>query len=166
LHYHVVPGDLVSRSRTDDDKRRSLRRDRALNPQPQAVTDAAFRSGNAFFDAHDLVQAKYEMLRRVRQDGQTVSHAAAAFGLSRPSFYVAQALFERGGLPALVPRSPGPKRAHKLSAEVVDFLEHTLERDPALRAPQLARLVQEQFSLVVHPRSVERALARRRKKGL
>jgi len=142
-----------------------LQRDRALNPRPQAVTDPAFRSGNAFFDAHDLVQVKYEMLRRVRQEGQAVSHAAAAFGLSRPSFYMAQALFARGGLPALVRRPPGPKRAHKLTAEVVAFLEQALARDAALRAAQLAELLREQFSLVVHPRSIERALARRRKKG-
>lgn len=149
-----------------DDQRAALRRDRALNPEPQAVTDPVFRSGNPFFDARDLVQIKYEMLRRVRQEGQQVNRAAAAFGLSRPSFYMAQTLFERGGLPALVPRSPGPKRAHKLSTEVVDFLEQALEHDPSLRAAQLGQLVQEQFSLVVHPRSVERALERRRKKGL
>ena len=149
-----------------DDKRAALRRDRALNPEPQAVTDPVFRSGNPFFDARDLVQVKYEMLRRVRQEGQQVTRSAAAFGLSRPSFYLAQTLFERGGLPGLVPRSPGPRRAHKLSTEVVDFLERALAHDPSLRAAQLGQRVQEQFSLVVHPRSVERALERRRKKGL
>jgi len=117
-------------------------------------------------DRLDLVQVKYEMLRRVRQEEQPVSQAAAAFGLSRPSFYAARSLFERGGLPALVRQSPGPKRAHKLSADVVDFLDRALAEDPSSRAPQLAQLLQQNFSLVVHPRSIERALERRRKKGL
>jgi len=156
----------VSRSRPEDPKRAALRRHRCLNPQPQAVTDPAFRSGNPFFDARDLVQVKYEMLRRVRQEGQPVSQAAAGFGLSRPSFYTARSRFEGGGLPALVAQSPGPRRAHKLSAELVDFLERALAEDPSLRAPQLVQRLQEHFSLVVHPRSVERALERRRKRGL
>jgi hypothetical protein len=33
----------------------------------------------------DLVQVKYEMLRRVRVDGHSVSQSATGFGLSRPS---------------------------------------------------------------------------------
>ena len=60
-----------------DDKPAALRRAHAFNPRSQTVTDAAFTSGTAFFDARDLVQVKYEMLRRVREDGQTVSRAAA-----------------------------------------------------------------------------------------
>ena len=39
------------------------------------------------------MQVKYEMLRRVREDGQRVSEASATFGFSRPSFYEAQAAF-------------------------------------------------------------------------
>ncbi len=156
----------MSRFRPEDPKLVALRRHRSLHPHPEAVTDPAFQSANPFFDARDLVQVKYEMLRRVRQEGQPVSQAAAAFGLSRPSFYAARALFEGGGLPALVAQAPGPKGAHKLSAAVVDFLERALAEDPTLRAPQLAQRLQEHFSLMVHPRSVERALARRRKRGL
>jgi hypothetical protein len=72
------------------------------------VADPAFNSGNPFFDARDLVQVKYEMLRRVRQEGRRVTKSAAAFGFSRPSFYEAQASFEIGGLPGLLPQRPGP----------------------------------------------------------
>ncbi len=35
---------------------------------------------------YDVVQVKYEMLRRVRLDARRVSDAAADFGFSRPSF--------------------------------------------------------------------------------
>lgn len=144
------------------EKAAALRRHHALNPRAQAVTDPAF-STNPFFDARDLVQVKYEMLRRVRQDGEPVSHAAAAFGFSRPSYYQAQATFERAGLAGLVPRRPGPKHAHKLSDEIVAVLEQALAEDAALNSAQLARLVEERFGLRVHRRSVERALARRKK---
>jgi len=146
-------------------KAQALRRYHALNPRAQAVTDPVFTSENPFFDARDIVQVKYEMLRRVRQEGVPVSQAAATFGFSRPSFYQAQALFEQAGLPGLMPQRPGPKRAHKLSEQVVDVLEEALAESPALNSAQLAGLLEERFGLRVHRRSVERALARRRKKG-
>lgn len=147
----------------DADKTAALRRYHALNPRPQAVTDPAFRSGDPFFDRNDLVQVKYEMLRRVREEGLQVSRAAATFGFSRPSFYEAQAVFERAGLPGLVPQRPGPRRAHKLSETVVDFLESSLADDPSLNSAGLARLVKERFDVTVHRRSVERALERRKR---
>lgn len=156
----------MSRPSPGDGKFVALRLHHALNSKAEAVSDPAFHSGNPFFDARDLVQVKYEMLRRARQEGQPVSQAAAAFGFSRPSFYAAQALYDQAGLPGLVPQRPGPKRAHKLSEEVVDFLEQALAEDPKLRAAQLAGLLQQRFSVAVHPRSVERALERRRKRGV
>ena len=152
---------MKRRSSADDAKVSALRDHRALNPKPNTVHDPAFVSGNSFFDARDLVQVKYEMLRRVRQEGQRATQAAASFGLSRPSFYVAQQQFEREGLPGLVRERPGPRRAHKLSEEVVDFIERTLSAEPA---PRLAQLVRGRFGLTVHARSIERALERRRKK--
>jgi transposase len=148
-----------------ESKESALRRHHALNPRPQTVGDPTFTSGNAFFDARDLVQVKYEMLRRVREDGQPVSQAAADFGFSRPSFYQAQPVFDAEGLPGLIPQRPGPKRAHKLSEEVVDRLDAALMANASLNSAQLAQLVEKEFSLRVHRRSVERALSRRRKKG-
>ncbi len=149
----------------EDPKVGALRAERSLNPHPESVTDDRF-SASDFFDARDLVQVKYEMLRRVREEGQQVSQASAAFGLSRPSFYEARAAFAASGLPGLVPQRPGPRRAHKLSDPVVDALELALAEDPALSSNALAGMVEERFGLRVHPRSVERALGRRRKGGL
>ena len=148
-----------------EEKIATLRRQHALNPRPQAVTDPTFTAGNPFFDPNDLVQVKYEMLRRVRQEGQRVSQSAAAFGFSRPSYYEAHGVFEEGGLPALIPQRPGPRRAHKLSEEVVDFLEQALAEKTSLNSAGLAQLVEEKFGLGVHRRSIERALGRRRKRG-
>jgi transposase len=68
-------------------------------------------------------------------------------------------------LPGLVPQRPGPKRAHKLSEEVVDRLERALVAEPSLNSAQLAQRLEDELGLRVHRRSVERALGRRRKKG-
>jgi transposase len=145
--------------RRQDPKVEALRAERSLNPRPEAVTDEGFRSSE-FFDARDLVQVKYEMVRRVRVDGEPVSRSVAAFGFSRPSFYEAAGALDTGGLAALVPARPGPRRAHKLSEEVVAFVRQRLESDPSLRSADLVEAIAERFGLRVHPRSVERALAR------
>jgi transposase len=150
----------VSGRRPEDPKVAALREARALNPRPEAVTDEAFLA-EEFLDARDLVQVKYEMVRRVRAEGQPVSAAAAAFGFSRPSWYAAAEALEREGLPGLLAERPGPRRAHKLTGEIVDFLEQALRDDPSLRSAGLAGMVTGRFGITVHPRSVERALARR-----
>jgi transposase len=149
--------------RKRDPKTDILRKQGCLHPHPEKVTDELFASGE-FFDARDLVQVKYEMLRRVRVDGRPVSGSAARFGLSRPSFYQAQGAFEQGGLTALLPKKPGPRRAHKLSAEVVAALQEALAEQPKLRPEDLVRLVKKRFGISVHRRSIERALARQEKK--
>ena len=143
----------------DDPKVAALRDTRSLNPRPEAVIDESF-SSSEFMDARDLVQVKYEMVRRVRVDGEPVAGTAAAFGFSRPSFYAAQAALDEGGLPGLVPQRPGPRRAHKLSAEVLAFCRERLAADTELRPKDLVAQIAERFGVDVHPRSIERALAR------
>ncbi len=115
----------MARRRSEDPKVAALREGRALNPRPEAVADEAF-AAEEFLDARDLVQVKYEMVRRVRVEGTPVSAAAASFGLSRPSWYAAAAALDQG-------------------------------------AAELAGRVRESFGVVVHPRSVERALERARR---
>ena len=146
-------------ARRQDPKVEALRAQRSLNPRPEGVTDEEFASSE-FFDARDVVQVKYEMVRRVRVDGDPVTRSASAFGFSRPSFYEAAAALEAGGLAGLVPGRPGPRRAHKLTEEVVAFARQRLEIDPSLRSGDLVEAIADRFGLRVHPRSVERALAR------
>jgi transposase len=145
--------------RRQDPKEEALRAARALNPRPEAVADAGF-AASEFFDPRDLVQVRYEMVRRVRVEGESVSVSAGDFGFSRPSWYSAAAAIDEGGLPALLRVRPGPRRAHKLSSEIVTFLTGALDADPGLRAGELASRVEESFGVAVHPRSIERALER------
>ncbi len=149
--------------RRPDPKAQSLRQRGCLHPHPEQVTDELF-AASEFFDPRDLLQVKYEMLRRVLVDGHSVSQSAAGFGLSRPSYYQAQKAYESGGLPALLPKKPGPRRAHKLSEEVLEVLRAALATEPALSSQALAQLVEERFGLSVHRRSIERALAPQEKK--
>ncbi|MET8518111.1 helix-turn-helix domain containing protein [Streptomyces sp. NPDC005077] len=133
---------------------------RTLNPRPQAVVDEVF-ARSVFLDPYDLVQVKYEMVRRVRVDKVPVTQAAAQFGFCRQSFYVIAAALDAGGPAALVPGKPGPKGPRKLTDEVMEFIEGLLEADSSLRSRQLAEAAFERFGLTVHPRSVEKALVRR-----
>ena len=149
--------------RKNDPKADVLRQRGCLHPRPENVSDELF-TVNEFFDPRDLLQVKYEMLRRVREGDYTISQAAAHFGLSRPSFYQAQAAYEAGGLPALLPKKPGPRRAHKLSEEIVEVLREMQDQAPDINPTALAEQIRVRFGVSVHPRSIERALARREKK--
>jgi len=146
--------------RAGDGKAKELAGSRTLNPRPEAVVDDGFGSSE-FFDARDLVQVKYEMVRRVEADGVAVSAAAGAFGFSRQSYYTAARALADEGLAGLVPAKPGPRGAHKLTDEVLEHLEGLREADPGMGAAELAAAVAERFGVTVHRRSVERALARR-----
>lgn len=145
--------------RGEDPKDERLRAERCLNPRPEAVRDERFRSSE-FFDPRDLVQVKYEMVRRARVDGEPVAHAADVFGFSRPSFYAAAAALDEDGLAGLVPARPGPRRGHKLTDEIVAFAAARRAQDPSLRPSELVEVIAQRFGVRVHPRSVERALAR------
>lgn len=153
----------MSRPPRRDPKTDALREQAVLNPRPEGVRDKLFVEHD-FFDARDLVQVKYEMVRRVQADGASVSDAAAAFGLSRPSFYQAQELLRLHGLAGLLPKKRGPRSAHKLNSEVVEYVAQVRAEEPSATSRELAERIERRFGIRVHPRSVERALARGEKK--
>ena len=156
-------GVLAMARRPADAKTRALKEHGCLNPHAETVRDELFVS-NAFFDPRDLLQVKYEMLRRVREEGVPVSHAAASFGVSRPTWYQAQRAYEAGGLPGLLPDRPGPRRPHKLSDEVVEALQAAKSEQPELTAADLVEFVHNRFGVSVHRSSIDRALARGKKR--
>ena len=157
---------MVNPKETDDGKIDSLKKYGSLNPHPQKVTEKMFSDSETdFFDSRDLVQVKYEMLRAVEKDSQSVKQASEAFGFSRPAFYQAQSQFKQEGVIGLVKKRPGPKSAHKLTDEILFFIEENIEDGKPLRARKLAPLIKEKFGKDVHPRSIERAIARRKKKS-
>lgn len=153
----------MRRRKIPDPKEASLREGGTLHPHAASVTDPLFQ-GSDFFDPRDLLQVKYEMLRKVRVEGASVSVTAAAFGLSRPTYYTAEAVFAERGLLGLLPSKRGPRGGHKLTEEVMAFLEKLRMSTPSLSSIALAQEIRDRFELAIHPRSIERALARRGKK--
>lgn len=148
---------------SSETKREVLQRQGSLNPRPERVTDSLFAE-DEFFDPRDVVQVKYEMLRRVRREDKTVVEACSDFGFSRPSFYQAQSAFEQEGLGGLMPKKRGPRSGHKLSDEVMAFVRQERMKDKSLSWSELAEKVKTRFGTEVHPRSIERAFKRTKKK--
>lgn len=148
-------------NRTENAKEEALRRQGALHPHPDVVQDEAFRQGE-FFDARDLVQVRYEMVRRHQVDGKAVTAVADAFGVSRQAFYTTETAFEQRGISGLLPRRRGPQRAHKCTDEILDFVEQWRAASPTEK--DVTEAIRKRFGISINPRSVERALARRKKK--
>ena len=144
--------------RARDGKAEELARSRTLNPRPEAVVDEAFVSSE-FFDARDLVQVKYEMLRRASLEKASVTDVSEEYGVSRPTYYQAKADFDEGGIAGLVPRKRGPRGPHKIQGEVSEFLRAQISPGEPIRARELAKSLQKEFGLDVHPRTIERAIS-------
>ena len=147
----------------DDSKAAALRAAGALHPHPERITDELFAQ-SPFFDRRDRVQVKYEMLRAHDVDRRQISKVARAFGTSRQAVYAAAAAFRAEGIPGLLPRPRGPKRAHKCTDEILDFAAQWRAADPP-HAESVTDAIRRRFGVGIHPRSLQRALARRAKKG-
>jgi transposase len=145
-----------------DQKTLELKRTGTLNPRPGSVSDALFKE-NPFFDPKDLLQVRYEMLRRHSVEEISIVDVAAKFGVSRPTVYQAQAGFQQAGLSGLLPRHRGPKAGHKLSGEVIAYVRTLRAAEPGLTTVACVQAVQEKFGTRVHRRSLERALASKKK---
>jgi transposase len=142
-------------------KTAALREDGTLNPSPDRVSDPKFQTGD-FFDSRDLMQVRYEMLRRVSIDNLSVTQAAAEYGVSRPTYYQARASFDEAGLGGLVPKKRGPRGPHKLQGDILAFVERQIVPGEPLRARELAARIWQVFSVEIHPRTIERALGKKK----
>jgi transposase len=134
-----------------------------LNSHPERVKAPWFQDGG-FFDPLDLVQVRYEMLRHAQQEGVSKAEAADLFGVSRPTFYHLETAYIQEGFKGLLPRQRGPKEGYKLKGELMAFVESSQHEHPPQGARQMARRIQEERGVSVHPRSIERALARKKKR--
>ena len=97
----------------------SLRAASVLHPDPDRVSDPLFHDHPTFFDANDLLQVRYEMLRAHLLDHHRVVALCRRYGLSRQSFYTVQARFEAAGTapsPDSHPIHPQTRAARDLPA--------------------------------------------------
>lgn len=154
---------MTAKSDSKSAKVKALLEEGTLNPAPEKVRDGKFKQSE-FFDARDAVQVKYEMLRRVSVDGASVTDAAEEYGVSRPTYYQAKASLDEAGIAGLVPKKRGPRGPHKVQSEVLAFLDERLVPGEPIRARELAKLIRKELGVDVHPRTIERAV-RRKKTG-
>ena len=148
----------------NDLKSEELQKQGCLNRRAEQVTSELFQQSD-FFDPRDLLQVKYEMLRQALVERQPIGQIARQFGFSRPSFYQALANFKQNGLLGLIRNKPGPRRAHKLSEPVVKFIEEQKAQEGAVTLDKLVQRIKDKFGLVVHKRSIQRAVTRQKKKS-
>ena len=144
----------------DSDKERTqrLKIEGTLHPNPDKV-DTDLTEKSPFFDANDLMQMKYEMLRSVSVDQQPIADAAQMFGLSRVAYYHAQKQYQSHGLVGLLPSKRGPKHRHKFTPEVMSFIEEQLAAiDQRPDWKLLSKQIEDRFGINTHPRSVERTV--------
>ncbi len=144
-------------------KIKKLKQQANLNPGADHVSDPLF-SDDTFFDPQDLLQVKYEMLRRVQMEGKPVTQTVADFGFSRRAFYQIKSAFNQGGLTGLLQKKRGPQRRYKLTDTVMDFLKGRLLEKENLASEVLVEEVAERFGVKVHKRTIEKALSGRKKK--
>jgi len=144
-------------------KRRTLMQSGTLNKNADKVADPRFKN-LVFFDPNDLLQVKYEMLRSVQKEEAGILKASETFGFSRITFYKAEKAFKENGLAGLLPKKKGPRRAHKLTSEVMNFVGQLLEQKPEMKPDVIRQKIKNRFNLSVHKRSIERAIEKGKKK--
>lgn len=140
-------------------KKKALLACGTLNPRPEAVTSERFTQ--PFFDPHDSVQVKYEMLRAQRVEDLSVSEACRQFGFSRERFYQLREAFTQRGFSALVPAKRGRKGPTKLKGELLAFAQQQQRETPEIDPGRLATRIAERFGVVVHRTTVLRALKKK-----
>ena len=143
-----------------DGKTQRLRQSGTLNPNPDKVSDPLF-ADSGFFDPRDLLQVRYEMVRRA--ETSSLREAAERFGASVPTCVRANRAFREGGLQALVPQRRGPRGAHKITAEILAFVEEYRTRHGPVGSRKLVPLIAEHFGVSLHPRGLDKAIARTKK---
>ena len=140
-----------------------LREAGLLNPHPERVRDPRFADSD-FFDPRDILQVRYEMVRLVRLDKLTLAKAAERFGVSLPTCFRAAKAFALDGLQGLLPQRRGPRGPRKITPEILRFVDDYRATHGRTSSATLVALVEQRFGVGLHPRGLEKALARREKK--
>jgi len=157
IRFTLMPNDL-------DPKRKALQTTGTFNSRAAQVRHPLFQQ-SSFFDPEDLLQLKYETLRAVEIERCPIAKAARDFGLSRPTIYEAQTQLQQQGLEGLLPHKRGPRAAHKLTGEILQYVQEQTAAEPEIHADELAKRVRQRFAVKLHPRTIQKALRGKAKRG-
>jgi len=139
-------------------KRQSLEKAGVLNRRPDRIRSALFDRLD-FFDAHDTLQVKYEMLRSHEVDQVPIIRVVEQFGYSRQAYYQIREAFSQEGIAGLAGRKRGRKGPVKCTPEVVAFLLEEKRRHPELTGQELAERLLATKGVDLHRRTVEKIIA-------
>lgn len=145
-------------------KRTQLREAGLLHPRPDSVRDPLFEEAPEFFDAEDLLQVRYEMLRAHLVERDAVRAICQRFGVSRQTFYNLQAKFRSEGTAGLLPKQPGPKGPRKLTGEVLSFVSERLDSEQGPSTMELREEILGRFGVGLHRRTLEKLMRDLRRK--
>jgi transposase len=135
----------------------ALRQDNALNFAPDKVKDQNFKHSE-FFDPCDAVQVRYELLRSVKIDKKPVTLAVSSYGFSRSIYYQLKTRFEQSGITGLISKKRCLHGSYKLNENVMLFIWKNLRDEAPIQAQKLAKQIQCELNLKIHPRTIERAV--------
>jgi transposase len=132
-----------------------LKEGSTFNPKASEVKDELFLK-NVFFDPRDLMQVKYEMLRKVEKEDVEVKEAVHLFGMSRQYYYKIKTAFDREGVAGLLPGKRGPRHPFKLTDAIVGFINKMVKEEPSTTNQRIAERIETEFNVTVNPRTIQR----------
>ena len=141
-------------------KEEKLKENGTYNSNHKNVKSKLF-ANSQFFDARDIVQVKYEMLRAVSHEKKSVTQVSKEYGFSREAFYENKRVFNKDGITALIPKKKGPKGSHKLSGGE-KFIENYLEKKPEAKAPEIAVQLERETGMKLHPKTIRRYIIKKK----
>jgi transposase len=142
------------------EKEKTLRENGTYNVNHKKVKSRLFESSQ-FFDARDIVQVKYEMLREVTQGGKSVTAVSEEYGFSRETLYENKRIFEKEGITGLLPKKKGPKGSHKLSGGE-SFINEYIAGKPEAKSSEVAEELEKQTGIKLHPRTIQRYMRKKK----
>ena len=137
-----------------------LKENGSYNENSASVQAEHFKHG-IFFDPHDLVQVKYEMVRSVEKDNASIGEAASMYGFSRQTFYTCRTAIEQEGIGGLIPRKKGPKTGYKLDEDGKHFIDQYMERHPHAKPQEINQALEKELGLHIHNRTIIRYLTKK-----
>ena len=152
----------MARRRTiPDPKEAALAEARCLNPHPEQVTDPGFLASD-FFEPATRCRSSTRWCARSGPAAPRSPRRPRRSATPGPPTTRQQPRWNTPGWTGWY--LPGPHGGHKLTGQILAWAEEQLAADPGLRPAQLPDRIEQAFGVRVHPRSVERALARHRER--
>jgi len=152
----------MAKLKKPDQKILELKRTGTLNPYPDSVSDSLFQE-NPFFDPKDLLQVRYEMLRRHSVEGISIVDVATRFGVFAPD-----CLSGPGCIPANGPERPASQAPRSQRRAQTIFRGSRVCAGASNRRAHfddggLCPSCSGKVGIRIHRRSLERALASKKK---